>query len=455
VLPPDSPVPRVAGAIAAAGGRALVVGGWVRDRLLGLPSRDVDLEVYGLDVDPLESLLGAFGTVRRVGRAFPVLLVQGLGLQVSLPRRDSAPSEARGSLDAVDPALDLASASRRRDLTINSIAWDPLADRLHDPHGGLRDLERRVLRATDERHFGEDPLRGLRVAQLAARFEMQPDTRLRALCRALDLSGVAPERQLEEFRKLLLLPKRPSLGLSLLHDTGLLDHYPELLALVGVPQDPLWHPEGEVWRHTLMVVDEAAMLRVGDDAEDAVLLFAALCHDLGKPATTIEEGGRIRSPRHDVVGAKIAEHLLARLRAPGHLCSAVSVLVRYHLAPALYVREGARPRGYRRLARRLGAAGVSPELLRRVARADHLGRTTEEAIARRFPAGDEFLAQIRALEIDTTPPRDAVLGRHVLARGVPPGPEVGRILARCRELQDESGWTDPEQILSHILEAHE
>ena len=428
-----------------------MVGGWVRDQLLGLASRDVDLEVFGLDPAQLEGVLEAFGPVQRVGRAFPVLLVKGLSVQLSLPRRESTPAEARGSLEAVDPSLDLASASRRRDLTMNAIAWDPLSGEVLDPHGGLADLDRGVLRATDARHFGEDPLRGLRVAQLAARFAMQPDAALLALCGALDLSTVAPERQLEEFRKLLLLPATPSRGLEILRTTGLLRHYPELEAMVGVPQDPEWHPEGEVWPHTLMVVDEAARLRCGEESRDSALLFAALCHDVGKPATTVEEAGRVRSPRHDVEGVEIAERLLARLRAPRDLCTAVAALVRHHLAPALFVKEGAKPRAYRRLARKLAAAGVDPELLHRVALADHLGRTTEEAIERRFPAGDAFLAQLRELEIDSPPPRDAVLGRHVLARGIAPGPEVGRILARCRDLQDETGWSDPDQILDQVL----
>jgi tRNA nucleotidyltransferase (CCA-adding enzyme) len=449
----DAKVVEIARAIRSAGGRALLVGGCVRDRLLGQESKDQDVEVFGLDLHALEAVLARFGEVIAIGRAFGVLQIKGVAIDFSLPRRDSKVSAGHKGFEiAFDPGLDFATAARRRDLTINSIGLDPLSEEILDPHGGRADLQRRLLRATDPAHFSEDPLRGLRVAQFAARFEMRVDEELARLCRALDLSELSGERVLEEWRKLLLKGVRPSLGLAFLRETDLLRFFPELAALVGVPQDPEWHPEGDCWVHNQMVVDEAARLRDGGP-DDAVLMFGALLHDVGKPPTTATEHGRVRSPGHDVRGVPLAAAFLERMRAPTELVLRVSAMVEHHLAPALFVKNGATAKGYRRLARKLGAAGASVELLLRVARADHLGRTTDEALARRFPAGDEFLAKARALAVEQQPPRDVVLGRHLIARGMTPGAEFGRILERCRELQDETGWDDPERILAEVLGA--
>ena len=501
-LEPDPPIHEIATAVRDAGGRAVVVGGWVRDHLLGVRSKDVDVEVFGLDVARLESLLAGFGKVHAVGRAFGVFRVGDVDVDFSLPRRDSKRGPGHRGFDvAPDPSLDFAQAALRRDLTVNSIGIDPLTTEVLDPHGGRGDLERRVLRATDPARFPEDPLRGLRVAQLAARLEMAPDDELIALCGTLDLGELSGERVFEEFRKLLLRAAKPSLGFKVLEGTGLLRFFPELDALRGVPQDPEWHPEGDVWVHTLMVLDVAASLRSegadepdhaarpgaatvplhrggavepafshdgdsGKDApepapaavspharggEDLALMLGALCHDLGKPATTERIDGRIRSRGHDVAGIAPTRALLGRMRAPCALVDRVAALVEHHLAPALFIGNGAAAKGYRRLARKLERSGVSLELLVRVARADHLGRTTADALAGCFDAGDTFLAAARAHSVEQAAPRDAVLGRHLIARGLQPGPGFAPILERCRDVQDETGWTDPDRILDRVL----
>lgn len=447
----DSIISNVARAVDTAGGRAVLVGGYVRDRLLGRPSKDYDVEIYGLSPDAVSDLLSGFGELIQVGRAFGVLRVKGIDADFSLPRRDSKSGRGHRGFDvAFDPDLDFAEASRRRDLTVNSIGLDPLSGEILDPHDGRRDLERRVLRATDINHFAEDPLRGLRAAQFAARLEMTPDRELTELCRRLDLAELPPERIFEELRKLLLKATRPSLGFEFLRDAGLLRFFPEIDALQGVPQDPIWHPEGDVWIHTLLVIDEAADLR-GNDGHDLPLMYAALCHDIGKPAVTVEEQGRVRSPGHEALGAKMARSFLERLRAPGELCDQVAALVKYHLAPALFVAQGTTAKGYRRLARNLDRAGTDIPLLVQVARADHWGRTTEEARKRVFPAADAFLDEAEKASVKDAAPRDVVQGRHLQARGLTPGPEFGDILARCRDVQDETGWTDADEILDKVL----
>nr|VFK56584.1 MAG: tRNA nucleotidyltransferase (CCA-adding enzyme) [Candidatus Kentron sp. TUN] len=441
----------LAEAIDGADGRAIVVGGWVRDHLLGLEAKDIDMEVYGLPLGRLEGVLGGFGEVITIGRAFGVLRIKGLDVDFSMPRRDSKMATGhRGFAIEFDPNLDFKEASRRRDLTINSMGLDPVSGDVLDPHGGRADLEAGVLRATCPECFSEDPLRGVRVAQFAARFGMRVDPQLKRLIGTLDLGELSPERLFTEFHKLLLKGKRPSIGFELLKETGLIRFFPELHALIGVPQDKVWHPEGDVWEHTMLVMDEAALLRDGGE-DDLTLMFAALCHDLGKPETTLEIDGHIKSPAHNVAGLKHVDSLLGRLRAPNRLIMRVKALVEHHLAPALFVKQGATAKAYRRLARKLHGVQVSMALLVRIARVDHFGRTTQDALARSFPASETFLRMTEALSVEHEGPRDVVLGRHLISRGMQPGAHFHDILTRCRELQDETGWDDPERILDRII----
>ncbi len=447
----EKPLPQIAAAFREAGGRAFLVGGTVRDRLLDIPSKDVDIEVFGLSMERVENVLARFGSVTHVGRAFGVLRVKGIDADFSLPRKDSKVAVGHTGFDVTyDPDMSFEEAARRRDITINSVGYDIGTGALVDPFRGQDDLEAKVLRASDPSHFSEDPLRGLRVAQFAARFGMTPDDELKRLCAALDLSELPAERVFAELNKILLMAERPSVAFEFLRETGLLSFFSEIEAMIETPQDAEWHPEGNVFVHTLMVIDEAARLRQSDE-HDLALMYGALCHDFGKPATTEEVDGRIRSHKHDTEGVPIAAAFLERLRASTELVDRVRVLVRHHLAPGLYFKNGATARGYRRLARDLEAGGATMELLLRVATADHFGRTTKGALARSYPAGDHFREQMQALELEVAAPKDVVFGRHLIAQGLQPGKSFGVILARCREVQYEHGWDDADKILDAVL----
>ena len=442
---------RVAVTVRQAGGRVLVVGGFVRDGMLGCPTGEPDLEVFGLPLGKLERALRPLGKVRRIGRAFPVLRIGGLALEVALPRRESKTGPGHLGFEVVaDPDMGFAEAARRRDLTLNAMGLDPLTGELFDPYGGARDLAAGVMRATDAGKFPEDPLRGLRVAAFASRFGFAADGELHRLSAELDLSELSPERVFDELAK-LLHGREPSRGFRFLAATGLLRFLPEVDALRGVPQDPEWHPEGDVFEHTLLSLDRAAELVPEDRDGGRALLFATLCHDFGKPATTRERRGRITAYAHDAAGAPLARRFLEGLRAPRALVDEVEALTRRHLAPAFYPRQGAKRAAYRRLAREMAASGTTLEALLRVATADQLGRTTENALAGRFPEGAVFRERAEAAGVFHGPPEDAVSGRHVLARNIAPGRAVGRILDRSREVQDESGETDPEKILDRVI----
>ncbi|MDR2844503.1 MAG: polynucleotide adenylyltransferase, partial [Puniceicoccales bacterium] len=275
-------VAAVVGAVAEAGGRPLLVGGCVRDALLGARPKDVDIEVYGLEPVALERALRRRFAIVSVGQSFGVFKLKEHAVDVSLPRRESkAGAGHRGFTVQGDPHMDIADAAARRDFTVNAIYWDPQTGAVLDPHGGRRDLAERVLRHTSAA-FAEDPLRVLRAMQFAARFLLTPAPETVALCSQIEPEGLPPERIFEEWSKLILKGVKPSRGLAFLRDCGWVSYYPELVALVGCEQDPHWHPEGDVWNHTLHCLDAFAEKRTGDAWEDLVVGLAVLCHDLGK-----------------------------------------------------------------------------------------------------------------------------------------------------------------------------
>ncbi|KKW29995.1 MAG: hypothetical protein UY72_C0027G0011, partial [Candidatus Uhrbacteria bacterium GW2011_GWD2_52_7] len=304
------------------GGRALLVGGCVRDMMLGVPSKDFDVEVYGVAPAYLEQIVKEIGPASEIGKAFCVmkLTVDGVDIDVALPRTDSkiAPGHTGFAVQA-DPSMTYAEAARRRDFTINAILLDPLTGEVIDPYHGAEDLHARTLRVVDEALFADDPLRVLRALQFAARFNLYVDdaskeVMRRALPSLVELPG---ERIGAEWRKMLLLAQRPSIGLELGLELGVFNQlHPDLPPLAVTPQEPEWHPEGNVWIHTLMSVDVAARLirkerLEGDDA--FVIMLAALCHDLGKATTTALEDGRIRSRGHEEAGREPTERFLRSL----------------------------------------------------------------------------------------------------------------------------------------------
>jgi len=415
--------------VARAGGRALLVGGCVRDALLGIAAKDLDVEVYGVTPDALTSALAEAFSIDLVGAAFGVIKLRGLPIDVSIPRRESkAGLGHRGFAILSDPGMTPEEAASRRDFTINAMAFDPQSNQLVDPYGGLSDLRAKILRHTTEK-FSEDPLRVLRAMQFAARFEMVVAPETVALCRAIHSEDLAKERVFEEWSKLLRLGVHPSRGLAFLHECGWLRYFPELEALVGCEQDPIWHPEGDVWTHTMHCVDAFARERAGDAWEDLVVGFAVLCHDLGKPATTGFEDGRLRSIGHDEAGAAPTRAFLSRLTNSAEFVDAIVPLVVAHLRPLDLHEAGAGDSAVRRLALRVKRL----DRLVRVARADHLGRPPLGVDS--FPAGDWLLERARVLDIQRQAPQPIVMGRHLIQMGLKPGPAFGTILDECFDAQ--------------------
>ncbi len=431
----------LAHAIRDEGGRALLVGGCVRDALMGNQPKDWDLEVYQLAPERLRQILDRFGPVNAVGEAFTVYKL-GHDTDISIPRRERKSGRGhRAFVIEGDPEMGVEEATRRRDFTINAILQDPLTGELIDPFGGQKDIDGRVLRAVAAETFVEDSLRVLRAAQFAARFEFQIEASTVELCRTMDLSDLPAERVWGELEKLLLRARRPSVGLDWLKVLGAVEKvFPEIQSLIGVPQDPEWHPEGDVFIHTLLAVDRARELI--DElpyARQVTVMLATLAHDFGKPPTTEFLEGHWRSRGHEEAGVGPATQFLDRINVHAidgyDVRGQVIALVREHLKPGEFYkkRDEVGDGAFRRLARR-----CEPDLLYRVAKADSLGRNAEWVPREKWygaEAQEWFRQRVKELDVEKRPPDPLLLGRHLLELGVQPGPRMGELTRAVYELQ--------------------
>jgi tRNA nucleotidyltransferase (CCA-adding enzyme) len=436
-------------------GRPRLVGGGVRDWLLGLPAKDFDVEVAGVDFDQLHRALIPFGATDVIGRSFGVIKVRsattGEEYDFSLPRRESKTGAGhRGFAVAPDATLSDSEAAARRDFTLNAIAYDPFTAQLIDPHHGQRDLQNRILRHTSAA-FVEDPLRVLRAFQLAARFDFSIAPETIALCRSISdtFKELPVERVWTEWEKWATKSVKPSRGLDVLEATDWLRHFPEVAVLRGTPQEPEWHPEGDVFTHTQLCLD--ALVRLPDwknSTRRGVLSFAVLAHDFGKPATTVraEKHGRPRwtSPGHASHGGPLAESFLRRIGAPLDFDPPVRALVENHHA---HDRANApfKDSAIRRLALRLTPATIHD--LAAVMRADSRGRPPlppDETEARIV----ELLNRATALEFETHAPRPILQGRHLIALGYKPGPKFKPVLDQAFEAQLDGVFFNEDGALS-------
>ena len=408
---------------------------------MGNQPKDWDLEVYGIEPGSLRQLLDRFGDVNVVGEAFTVYKL-GSDLDVSLPRRERKSGRGhRAFVIEGDPLMTIEEATKRRDFTINAILKDPLAGDIIDPFQGRADLASGILRAVSPATFPEDSLRVLRAAQFAARFEFRVHPATAELCRTIDLSDLPAERIWGELEKLLLRARQPSIGLGWLHALGVLAQlFPELAALIDVPQEPEWHPEGDVFVHTRLTIDRARELIDDlDYSRQVTVMLAALCHDLGKPATTAFVDGRIRSREHEEGGVQPTIDLLNRLNVhtlDGYDVRAqVIALVRDHLKPGEFYkkRDQVGDGAFRRLARK-----CELDLLYRVAKADSLGRNADWVPRQQWftaEAQDWFIARARDLDVVARAPQPILLGRHLLEMGLAAGPRIGEITRAVYEMQ--------------------
>jgi tRNA nucleotidyltransferase (CCA-adding enzyme) len=435
------------------GFHALVVGGAVRDALLGHSAKDIDLEVYGIAYDRLAEILAGYGRVDLVGKSFGVVKftpANGHTYDFSVPRRDSKTGRGhRDFLSTFDESITPREAASRRDFTINAMAYDPVTKELLDFFCGREDLETRILRATSDA-FSEDPLRVLRGMQFACRFDLALDPATAEMSRAIavEYSTLPKERIAEEFMKWAVKSSHPARIAGYLRASGWIVHFPEIDQLFGVPQDPEWHPEGDVGVHTMYVVDAAARIAARDELEGddrAVLLFAALAHDFAKPATTEqrEKDGRLRwtSWGHEPAGGPLARAFLGRIGIKNEIVERVVRLVENHLVHHA-IGMNVTPRAVRRLAIRIAPASI--EQLVRLIEADASGRPPLSPGLPPPAARIRDAARAEAVASEPQPP--LILGRHVLPYfDDRPGKHIGEVTRAAYEAQADGAFSNEEE----------
>ena len=426
---------RVAEAVAREGGRTYYVGGLVRDRLLGRDNKDIDIEVHGLTVQTLENILDSLGERLTMGASFGIMGLRHHELDIAMPRSETA--TGRGHKDFavfVDPFIGEEKAARRRDFTMNALMQDVLSGEILDFFGGQEDMKHGLIRHVDDGSFVEDPLRALRAAQFAARFGFTVAEETAALSSTMDLTALPGERIMGELEKALLKADKPSIFFEELRRMRQLhDWFPELEALIGLRQNQNYHPEGDVWTHTMQVLDEAAALRPSAK-KPLWFMLSVLCHDMGKSVTTVEIDGVFHAYEHEKKGLPTVKGFLRRLTREVKLIAYVLNMTELHMKPNMLVGNGAQVKSYMRMYDR----SVCPEDLLLLAKADHLGRAAPgsggEALLYEYAGTESRLREMLALYYDRMS-QPHLMGRDLVGAGLEPGPLFTAALACAHKLR--------------------
>lgn len=479
----------IAQAIHEKGGRAFFVGGKNRNHFMkqmGYPfaekeDKDIDMEVYFLPKEVLAQILSQFGEIDYVGRSFGVFKLKHTNIDIALPRREVqakilhnertiilphhidkveienmypnykikiCPEESFGHKDFIivsDPFMSFKEAAERRDFTMNSIMVDVLSGEVLDPFNGVRDIKNRLIRATNPKAFVEDSLRVYRAIQFSARLNFHIEENTKRLCQQVDLSSLPKERVYAELEKLLMKSEKPSIGLRYMEELGILRYHPLLKTMVDCPQEPTHHPEGSVWNHALMVVDEAAK-RKHESKNPVSFMWAALLHDIGKPATTEARDGKITTYNHDKKGKELAVDYLKTITNDKRLISEVATLVEHHMKPILYYKskDNITDGAFRKLSTK-----VDLKELILLSTCDRLGRKNIDT----HKEESELLwfkNRCSSLNILEEKPKPIITGKLLLTLGYKPGPRMGKIIKEAYQTQLEKNW-DEKQLTEFIF----
>ncbi len=434
----------------------ILVGGCVRDALLQIPCKDYDVEIFG--IDSLESIIKSlekYGPVKLVGKSFGVLTlkVDTYDFDFALARTEKKIGHSHQDFEVTTNAnLSFKQAATRRDFTINAIGYDFCKDVYLDPFNGIEDLKHKKIKHINDTTFIEDPLRVYRAIQFASRFEFIIDDKTKELCKQMvlndDLSYLPKERVYEELKKLFLKSQKPSIGFELLKELEVLKYFPELKALINCEQEKEYHPEGDVWVHTLMTLDEMAKIikkeNIQDEYRILYLFYAILCHDLGKPYCTEEINGKITSYKHESLGVEPTISFLSKLTNESKFIEKVIPLVKNHLAPFQLFKDSSSLKAVKRLSLKCNI-----EDLCLVCLADCKGRTIpNKEICDKAVLW--LLKKARDLNISQVALKSLVQGRDLINLGLKPSKEFKEILDFALNLQiDENA--NKEEILNNII----
>ena len=444
---------KIAEKVEKAGGRAFYVGGFVRDALLGRPqsdSPDIDIEVHGITPDILKDILSSFGPFLETGKSFGIYSLRGSSIDIAMPRTENNTGSGHRDFEVfVDPYIGTKKAAERRDFTVNSIMKDVLTGEIIDHFGGMNDLKKKIIRHVNDISFCEDPLRVLRAAQFAARFEFEIASETVELCKKIPLDSLPMERIFGELEKALLRSDKPSIFFKVLDDFGALSFlFKELAALKGIPQPVKYHPEGDAYIHTLCVSDAAAGFR--REAEYPLgFMLSAVCHDLGKATCTEYGSGDFHALGHEVAGVELSKTMLARLTNDKNLKKYVCNLVLLHMKPNKMSADGSSVKATNRMfddaiSQRdlilLSMSDISP--------AAFLPGDVKEALYERMRSHREFLEE-RLKIYNEYMSRPFVSGEDLINAGLEPGEDFSRMLCEAHKLR--LSGIPKETVLKHIL----
>lgn len=419
----------IANKVKEAGGRTFYVGGYVRDKLLGIDNKDVDIEVHGIDADKLYSILETIEKPLTYGNSFGIYSLKGHNIDIALPRSEKCIGNKHTDFRIdVDPFIGYKKAARRRDITINALMQDVLTNEILDYYNGLTDLKNKVIRHVDEQSFVEDPLRVLRIAQFASRFEFAVAEETINLCSSMDLSSLSRERVEEELRKALMKGKKPSLFFDALKQMNQLDYwFKEIKLLETIKQDPIYHPEGNVYIHTMQVIDRGVEYR--DSFE--FMLFC-LTHDFGKIVTTETIDRRIHAYGHETKGLPLVDTFIKRITNKKEIRKYLNNMVPLHMLPNKYAIDNSAIKK----TNRLFYDAYNPRDLINFSICDIGSQKNYEFLKERY---DHYLEMIK---------KPYVSGDDLIKMGLKPSEEFSKILKYATKLR--MAEVDKETALKQI-----
>lgn len=419
---------KIAGEVEKAGGHTYYVGGFVRDRIMGIDNKDVDIEIHGISPEKLGDILDSLGKRTEMGASFGIYGLRGYGLDIAMPRKEEA--TGRGHKDFavyVDPYLGTYKAALRRDFTMNALMEDVLTGKVIDHFDGIGDLHRGILRHVNSETFVEDPLRVLRAAQFAARFSFALAPETVELAKTMDLSALASERVFGELEKALLKADRPSVFFrEMIQMQQMTLWFPEVEKLQHIAQNPAYHPEGDVYVHSMQVLDRAAACR--HQAKDAMsFMLAALVHDFGKITATKRTEKGIQAIGHETEGLPLVETFIRRLTSEVQLRKYVLNMTKLHMRPYQLAADHAGLKA----TNRMFDASVDPQGLLLLAGCDRGGRPENEKELQEYNA---FLKK-RLQQFEEIMARPCVMGADLVRAGLKPGPAFSEVLAFAHDLR--------------------
>lgn len=435
----DKLVHKLAETVSDIGGNVYFVGGYVRDEYLNRNNKDIDIEVYGISSEQLKCICQKFGNVDEIGASFGILKIKGIDLDIAMPRIERKIGNKHTDFSvSVDPYMSTEEASKRRDFTINALMKHVLSGEVIDHYGGLNDLNKKIIRHINDETFIEDPLRVYRAAGFASRldFEIAPETM--DLCKKINTSLIAKERVYEETNKVLLKSTKPSIYFNMLREMNQLKSFPNLERLINVHQNPIWHPEGDVWNHTMEVIDKATLVR-DQTSFPLGFMYAALFHDIGKAdATTKGFDGQIHSLDHETIGAQQVPVALSKLTSDVKLKSYVQNLVENHMTPHFMTRKTSEKTTNRYLDR-----CVAPNDSIILSYIDTSKADREELALSEDGWWDNRLAVYEKIKKEPE-----VTSRDLIKLGYKPGPMFKKIIDKCHQIH--LAGVDKEDILKQL-----